>query len=218
MSNFGFFDLRLVEPYRVAMDEARSARGGAELLGAAREFPDVGAAIADAAIVVGTTAGTHRELHQRLYRLEQGAQNWRTDPGPLAILFGSEKFGLGNDDLSFCHALWRIPSRQQHGSMNLGQAVAVTLYELIRNDAPPPVRSPRRASQEELRRFESLLMEALAESGYAQSPSTIEKVRRLVSRLEIPPHDASVWQGMMRQILWKLRHNRENDDQGPSNI
>ena len=53
---------------------------------------------------------------------------------PVALLFGSEKFGLSNEDLSHCHWLLRIPTREEHGSMNLGQAVAICLYELHRSD------------------------------------------------------------------------------------
>ena len=51
---------------------------------------------------------------------------------PAALLFGCEKFGLSNDDLSYCHYLVHIPTRAEHDSMNLGQAVALCLYELAR--------------------------------------------------------------------------------------
>ena len=51
---------------------------------------------------------------------------------PVALLFGSEKFGLSNDDMSHCNWLMRIPTREEHGSMNLGQAVALCLYDLAR--------------------------------------------------------------------------------------
>lgn len=209
MSNFGFLDLRLVEPYRVAMDEARSAVGGSAVVESAREFSTVGEAILDAELVVGTTSATRREIHQPLHRLEHGVAAYRREGGTLAILFGSEKFGLGKEDISYCHALWRIPSRDQHSSMNLGQAVAVTLYELIRNDVPLPDRPSARAGREELERLEGYLVQALEESGFLHSPSTVEKIRRLILRLDIPPHDAEVWQGMIRQILWKLRDNRK---------
>jgi len=127
----------------------------------------------------------------------------------VALLFGSEKFGLSNEDLSHCHWLLRIPTREGHASMNLGQAVAVVLYELIRDDTPISLKPQRRAQQVELQRFEQMLADALAESGYVHSPSTMEKIRTLILRLDISQHDAAVWQGMMRQILWKLRHNRE---------
>ena len=51
-----------------------------------------------------------------------------------ALLFGSEKFGLSNDEMSYCHALIRIPTVPDTPSMNLGQAVAVCLYELVREE------------------------------------------------------------------------------------
>ena len=209
MSNFGFFDLRLVEPYRVAMDEACSAVGAGELVASAKEFDTVGSAVADAAVVIGTTNAQGREVSRLLRRLEAGARDWQNNAEPLAILFGCEKHGLGKEDISHCHALWRIPTRGEHGSMNLGQAVAVVLYELIRDDTPIPTKPQRRAQQAELQRFEQMLADALAESGYVHSPSTMEKIRTLILRLDISQHDAAVWQGMMRQILWKLRHNRE---------
>ena len=57
--------------------------------------------------------------------------------GRVALLFGSEKTGLSNDELSHCHWLLTIPMEQheemRHPSMNLGQAVAVCLYELVRS-------------------------------------------------------------------------------------
>src|SRR5580698_8773708 len=48
---------------------------------------------------------------------------------PVALLFGSEKFGLSDEDMSYCHWLMRIPTVDLNLSMNLGQAVAVCLYE-----------------------------------------------------------------------------------------
>ena len=135
MSNFGFFDLRLVAPYDLAFREARSAVGAASLLENARVFPTVAEAVADCTLVVGTTSLGHRGLQHRLRRLEIGGRLIRKHlaAGNLALLFGSEKFGLTNEEMAYCNWLTRIPSREQHGSMNLGQAVAVCLYEVIRN-------------------------------------------------------------------------------------
>ena len=68
-------------------------------------------------------------------RLEYGGKliARRLASAPAALLFGSEKFGLSNEEMSYCHWLMRIPTREEHGSMNLGQAVAVCLYEMIRD-------------------------------------------------------------------------------------
>src|SRR5690349_1299531 len=102
MANFGFSRLRVVNPYDVAWREARSAVGAAPLLRSAEDFPSVTDALTDCRLVVGTTAVGHRELQHSLRRLEYGARAIRraVAEGPVALLFGSEKFGLSNDDLS----------------------------------------------------------------------------------------------------------------------
>src|SRR5580693_6898525 len=135
MSNFGFLQLRVVNPYEVAFREAKSAVGGAAVLQNAEEYQSVAEAVADCTLVVGTTAVRHRELQHPLRRLEYGGRLIRKElaSGRVALLFGTEKTGLSNDDLSHCHWLMRIPTREQHISMNLGQAVAVCLYDLVRD-------------------------------------------------------------------------------------
>lgn len=211
MSNFGFFSLRLVQPYDYAFTEARSAVGATELLHAAQVFPTLAEAVADCELVVGTSSGDNRDLRIPLVRLEQGAQRVRGTSGKTALVFGCEKSGLNNDDLSHCHYLLRIPSRPEHPSMNLGQAVAITLYELIRDGEELPVaeETPQLATAETLQRLENFFVQSLQESGYTLSTAITEQLRRMIRRLELPPHDAVVWLGMMRQILWKLQNNRE---------
>lgn len=210
MSNFGFFSLRLVNPYNVAFEEARSAVGATELLRSAQQFQTVADAVADCSLVVGTSSGDNRELRVPLIRIEVGMTRIRAHEGSTAIVFGCEKSGLTNDDISYCHYLIRIPSRPDHPSINLGQAVAVTLYEMIReSDTPMPNIMPHLASAESLQRLEDFFRESLIESGYTFSVAIHEQLRRMIRRLEIPPHDAVVWLGMMRQILWKLKNKRE---------
>jgi TrmH family RNA methyltransferase len=209
MSNFGFPHLRVVKPYEAAFREARSAVGASQVLASAEEYKSVGEAVADCALVVGTTAIRHRELQHPLKRLEDGARLIRQARGRVAILFGSEKVGLSNLDLSHCHWLLRIPTRAEHISMNLGQAVAVCLYELVR-DASAAQRSakPDLATAGEVERITGVLLEALRASGYLKPRSTAAteaKVRRLLRRMKMEADDAEVWLGMLRQILWKIR-------------
>ena len=210
MSNFGFFRLRVVNPYRVAFREARSAAGAAALLASAEECNSVADAVADCALVVGTTAISQRRLRHPLRRLEHGARLIRKQlaSSRVALLFGSEKRGLSNRDLSYCHWLLRIPTREEHSSMNLGQAVAVCLYELVREGAAVrPAEESQPATVGEMERITAMLYEALCASDYVKSgtaASTREKVRRLVRRLRMHESDAEIWVGMLRQILWKL--------------
>ncbi len=214
MANFGFSRLRAVAPYDVAFREARSAVGAAPLLARAEEYADVGAAVGDCQLVVGTTSVGHRELQHPIRRLEYGARQIRQAlraGTPVALLFGSEKFGLSNLDLSHCHWLMRIPTVGTDLSMNLGQAVALCLYELARDARAVRARPAaiHVATAGEREQITGMLLEALTESGYTQprtAGSTEEKVRRLVRRLEVSGKDAGVLLGMLRQILWKLRH------------
>ena len=211
MSNFGFSEMHLVNPYEVAFREARSAVKAHKVLEDAREHPTLAEAVAGCELVVGTTSIGHRALEHPLRRLEYGGKiiARKLAKGPVALLFGSEKFGLSNEDLSHCHWLLRIPTREGHASMNLGQAVAVCLYEIIRNPAAakakPEVR--RAANATDLERITELLEEVLEQAGYVQERSegsTRLKIRRLVRRLDLDAHDAEVWLGMLRQIRWKL--------------
>jgi len=211
MSNFGFRHLRVVKPYEPAFREARSAVGATAVLANAEQFKSVADAVADCALVVGTTAVRHRQLHHPLRRPEDGVRliRKRLRSGRVALLFGSEKFGLSNEDLSHCHWLIRIPTREENISMNLGQAVAVCLYEIIRNAKSP--RAPEKvdlATAAEVERITTMLLDALHESGFLdlrRVADSEQRIRRLVRRLHLPARDAVIWLGIFRQIVWKLR-------------
>jgi len=203
MNNFGFGSLRLVNPYHVAFAEARSAVHAHQILRDTQQFPSLAEAIADCALVVGTTSLGARELQHSLRSLEIAGRYIRKElaAAPVALLFGSEKFGLSNDDLSYCHWLLRIGTR---GSMNLGQAVAVCLYELVRNPVPPKPDQRKATTAVELDRLTALLTEVLEQSGYVHSEGADTKIRRLVRRLNLAGHDPEIWLGIIRQIHWKL--------------
>jgi TrmH family RNA methyltransferase len=222
MSNFGCTHLRLVNPYDPAYREAVSAVGAAPVLANAEQFSTVAEAVADCTLVVGTTAAGRRELHHQLCTLEAAApillrhlarkHAARAKKNRVALLFGSEKTGLSNEDLSHCHWLLRIPTRAEHRSMNLGQAVAVCLYELVR-DAKAAAKFRRAlekappATAAEIERFTAILTQALSSSGFLDRRTVAdadERIRRLVRRLNLPSRDATMWTAIMRQILWKL--------------
>jgi tRNA/rRNA methyltransferase len=152
-----------------------------------------------------------RELQHSVRRLESGGRliRKRLASGPVALLFGSEKHGLSNEDMAHCHWLMRIPTREGHGSMNLGQSVALCLYELARDPkaALAPPERKRRAPAASLENFTERLLDVLQHSGYVHKrveASTEMKVRRLVRRLDLSAHDAEIWLGILRQIQWKI--------------
>ena len=217
MTNFGAHRLRLVNCYTPAFREARSAVGAADVLKQAEEFKTVAEAVADCALVVGTTAMRKRVLQQPVRTLEEDSgreirNHLRT--GRVALLFGSEKIGLTNNDFSHCRWLLTIPTHRTNISMNLGQSVAVCLYEIART---APRSEARLAATEEMplaatagntELISELLLEALHKSGYVKPGNDAmceKKVRSLVLRLDLNALDAKVLLGMVRQIIWKLR-------------
>jgi len=217
MSNFGFPRLRLVNPFEPAFREARSAVGASELLASTEVYKSVADAVDDCALVVGTTAVRHRDLHHPLRRLENGARLMRKHLASrrVALLFGSEKRGLSNKDLSHCHWLIRIPTCEGNISMNLGQAVAVCLYELVRDaKASGEPEKTKLATVGEVERITMMLLDTLQASGFLDRrrvKDSDERIRRVVRRLKLPTRDTDVWLGMLRQILWKLRSEKSPD-------
>ena len=211
MSNFGVTDLRLVSAYDVAFREAKSAVKAGHILERAREYPSLAEAVGDCSLVVGTTSIGSRAVEHPVRRLEYAGRLIRKHlaQSRAALLFGSEKFGLSNEDLAHCHWLTRIPTHEEHGSMNLGQAVAVCLYELVRSSVAaqqiPEGKQPAAAADVE--RITRLLLDVLGQSGFVHARvagSTELKTRRLVRRMNLTAHDAEVWLGMLRQVAWKL--------------
>jgi TrmH family RNA methyltransferase len=215
MSNFGFRQLRVVAPYDAAFREARSAVGAPELLKAAEEYQNVPDAVADCAVVVGTTAVRSRALLHPLHDLREGASliHGRLSRERVAILFGSEKRGLSKDDLSHCHWLMRIPTVDANLSMNLGQAVAVCLYELAQVGMSTPKESAEvHAHAAQLERMTLALFDGLVASGYVKrnaEATALEKARRLVRRMSLSPEDAETWTGALSKMAQALRRQQQ---------
>jgi TrmH family RNA methyltransferase len=220
MHDFGFRHLRVVNDYAMPFETARSAVDASEVLAGAAAFGGVADAVADCTLVVGTTAVGERALQHPLYSLAEAGGKIReelAEKGRVALLFGSEKTGLSNEELSYCHWLLTIPMEQheeiRHPSMNLGQAVAVCLYELVRQ-VPAGAGGGHVAAAEagEVEWLTTLLGEVLEETGYTKRhPANCEEgqIRRLVLRMGVAASDIPVWMGILRQILWKVRGSGE---------
>ena len=215
IGNFGVTRLRVVHPYELAFREARSAVGALPILEQAEEFNSVADAVADCILVVGTTAAQNRELQHPLHELPKAGPMIRKQlvAGPVALLFGSEKRGLSNEDLSYCQWLLHIPTVDRHLSMNLGQAVAVCLYELARDPKLVRHAEAELAEAGDLERLTAALLESLETSGYFKEKTGAaaeEKVRRLVRRLKVSEEDAKTMLGMLRQVTWKMRNSGDH--------
>ena len=242
MHDFGFSRLRVVNQFPVPFEAARSAVDASQVLAHAVACTSVAEAVAGCTLVVGTTAVGERDLQHRLFTLAEAAPQMREElrrgdsAGRVALLFGSEKTGLSNEELSHCNWLLTIPMHDhagaRHASMNLGQAVAVCLYEFVRDNgcrAEPATdanaclpsnelntAAANRATSADQERLAALLSEVLERTGYTQhhpANSDTAQLRRLVLRMGIDTQDAPVWMGILRQVLWKLRNAEQGKEQ-----
>ncbi len=225
MHDFGFADLRLAGEYPVPLAAARSAVDAGEVLRGARMHEELREAIGDCTLVLGTTAVGERALEHPLATMVEAGARVREhlagrETHRVALLFGSEKTGLSNAELSYCHGLVTIPMEQyaevRHPSMNLGQAAAVCLYELVRERTLAEAGSAEvMPAAAEVERLRGLWAEVLESSGYVRrhpANSDAEQVRRLLLRTVPPARDLPVWMGVLRQLLWRLREGGRGEE------
>ena len=214
MHDFGFNDLAIVSDYPHSYEGARSAIDANDVLAAALTAKTVAEAIAECTLVIGTTAVGERDLQHPLLTLAEATQTVHSAllTGKVALLFGSEKTGLSNEELSHCHLLLTIPMHPhegiRHPSMNLGQAVAVCLWELVRATPEPTPAACIPAKAADLERIFSLLSEVLEATEYTRRHAATADpahIRRLVHRMSLTAPDIPAWLGILRQTLWKLR-------------
>jgi tRNA/rRNA methyltransferase len=215
MANFGFREMVAVAPYEPVWQETRSAVGAEKIVTEARAVETLIEALGDASVVLGTTAGSRRNLDRDPIPLPD-LPEWlrqRRARGRVAILFGSEKTGLSSEDLSYCHALVRIPTVADCPSMNLGQAVAVCAYELARAGLVPSrplqvtVHLSQLAGAQSLDHLFERIARVLDQVGYLKPKSrlaTLLKLRRMLLDQDLTNHDARILGGILAQIEWRI--------------
>ena len=220
MANFGLHDLTIVAPFATNWMEAKSAVGAPELLRGARICATLAEAVADCALVLGTGSLDRRRPEQRILPMPQAAgavqsflQSHPAD-SRVALVFGSEKHGLTSDDLTWCHAIVVIETADEQPSMNLGQAVAVTLYACTLSDTPVQGSLPlptRMPNSEQLDRLASLVEATMEEANYMTRglrSANGEALRILLRRLLPEDADLRRIMGLFRRILWRMQHPR----------
>jgi len=222
MANFGFDDLAVVDAYEPHWREARSAVDAEDLLQNALAVPSVDEAVAPCTLVLGTGSLTYRKPEQPVIQLPALAPLIREEldrGGRIALVFGPENHGLTRDDLSWCHRLIEIPTSDRQPSMNLGQAVAVCLYELstrafapdpaATTTAPIPVQGENNTS-DDLDRLSSLIDETMTAAHY--SPGGMHEANRhdlrlMLRRLAFTRRDLRRVLGLFRRILVRLNRS-----------
>jgi tRNA/rRNA methyltransferase len=213
MKNFGFRDFWVVSPFPATWEQIKSAPHAMDVVESAHVVDSLATAIADCNLVIGTGDArradseaqpmTPRQLGERL---QQASYN-------VALLFGNEKSGLNNEDLAHCHRLMAIPTHQDCPSMNLGQSVAVCLYELARErslPAAPLIEQPIAATYDAATELARALLHDIGFVLPGNEPNLMRRLRAGLLKYELSSYDLKLLCGIMRKTRRALRLKQTN--------
>jgi tRNA/rRNA methyltransferase len=208
MKNFAAAELAIVGKARTRSFWARAmAVHGRDVLTDARCYDSIRAAIADCALVVGTTcrSGLYRN-HSRSPRELASEIATAARKGKVALLFGPEDHGLSNKDLAHCQLLLTIPTSADYQSLNVAQAAVICLYEIYAAALAPVEDSGiERAEAEHVERLFDIMRNSLLKIGFldSENPEHIMlALRRILGRSGLEDKDVRILTGMFRQIEW----------------
>lgn len=211
MKNMGLRKLRIVDPPEGLddWDTRAPAYKAWDVLDGAQPAGTLSEAVADSALVVGTTGREDVALTWTPRRLASEAAA-RDDGEGLAVVFGPESSGLTSLELGLCHALVHVPTDPAQPSLNLAQAVLLLAYEL-RLAGGPAGGTPggeARASAGALEETLQELRRALLDIGYLDplNPDHIlAELRRLAARAGLTQREVTLLRGLARQVSWAGR-------------
>ncbi|HEY2069289.1 MAG TPA: RNA methyltransferase [Rhizomicrobium sp.] len=208
MANFGLSELRIVDPQCPWPNERATAMAvtARPITDAARVFPTLKEALGDLHMVYATTARERGTTKEIITPPEAAKRLHRATGQKTGLLFGNERAGLENEEVSLCDAVITIPTAG-FASINLGQAVLITVYEWFRAIDTTPVsriehnpihRKPTR--QEMFLLFEHLERE-LADSGFLFPPNkrdmTVRAIRGTLHRAKLTYQEVQTLRGMI---------------------
>lgn len=208
MKNMGLGQLVLVRPRQFPDAEATArAAGATDLLEGAVIAGSIAEAVADCRLVIGASA---RPRSANWTVLEPAAAATRlveaTASRPAAVLFGSERNGLSNEDMAACHALLTIPANPDYESLNLAQAVQVVSWEIRKATGAtvrrlPPEAPPASAAQ--MARLRQHLAAVLPVIGFDEPrnlANLLARIERLLARAEPDEKEVQILRGLLTAV------------------
>ena len=209
MKVMGFSDLVLVAPRHADVlehpDAQAMASGADDVLAGARIVPTLTEAL-DGVVLVCATAMTPRDFGPPTHAPRAWLAQAAVGGGRLAFVFGSERFGISNEDVYRCHICLSIPTMPGYGSLNLAQAVQLLAYEwrLALGGAASPAALPeRRADAAAIQRLLLHCRDGLMKLGYLDPRSPrklIPRLNRLFNRASLTVEEAQILHGIARAM------------------
>ena len=214
MKNMGLEQLVLVTPRQFPHSEALARASGADdVLENARVVATVTEAIAGCGFIAATTSRT-RDQYFRVADVREAAARLLLESrrGPAAVLFGSERAGLTNEQLEAAHLLIRIPASDSYPSLNLAMAVQIVSYELFRAGGievdTAPAAGPL-ADPVEMERLYRHLAQVLEEIDFRDRTQggthLMARLRRLFQRAALDRNEVNILRGILTAVQSRRR-------------
>jgi len=213
MKNFGFSRMTLVNPTsRAHIEAVKMAVGAEDVIENATITDTLKDALAplDSAFAITRRP---RRLRREAMTPPEGAGRLAGLEGRAGLVFGSEKFGLSNEQVRMCGAIVTIPTTPQAPSLNLSHAVTVILYEIVRHEivrresgeaeGPRGRYASSPASLEERGKFYERLTETLVSAGFFNTPNadrTVSQVENIFNRANLDRKDIKILLGAFKKI------------------
>jgi tRNA/rRNA methyltransferase len=210
MKVMGFSDLVLVRPRFADVlsreETVAMASGAADILVRARIVASLGEAL-DGIHHACATAMTPRDFGPPTLAPREHFQSLQASDRHVAFVFGSERFGMSNDDVYRCHACLSIPTDPRYGSLNLAQAVQLIAYEwrmalggfVVEARTPQAARADVPALQGLVEHWER----ALVQLGYLDpvAPKKLmPRLQQLLNRAQLTQEEVHILRGIARAI------------------
>lgn len=215
IKNMGLKRLKLVNPSNPFSLESRTIASKAiDILESAQVYASLNEALAEENIVVGTTSTRRRRGRQPIYtpqeislKIREYAQDRR-----VACLFGPERRGLSESQLSRCQYVVSIPADPNFPVLNLSHSIIIFCYEIFRAALVDSKPVPELASDLERHAMYSHIEQVLVEIGFLSSESPehiMQAIRRFLGRAELAPRDVQIIRGVMSQMEWYVQQGQK---------
>jgi TrmH family RNA methyltransferase len=221
MKNMGLSDLVLVNPREFPHPDANARASGADdVLAAVRVVATLPEAIAGCGLVLATTARTREQYFRVLEAREAGVRmvaEARAGSGAVAVLFGTERYGLSNEHLLAAHAVLRIPANPEYESLNIAMAAQLIAYEIRmawQSDvAAAPAREAPLAQPEDMERFYAHLEQVMTDSNFRDRTQSgthlMGRIRRMFNRAELDGNEVNILRGILTAVQNRRRRAGE---------
>jgi len=203
MKTMGLSSLYLVAPRCERDEQARAlASGAVDVLESACVCASLDEAL-DGVRLSAACTSRRRDLPHPAYTPRQAAPALlaQAGSGPVALVFGSETFGLSNEHLGRCRWLLNIPANPDYMSLNLASAVQVCAYELRSSlaDDVLPLPAFEAATHDEIESFHTAMAAALVDLEFldpAHPKRLMPRLRRFFARAGLEKEELAIWRGI----------------------